>query len=176
MLFDTKLRYGSVTRFLHWLMAIGLIWMLFTATVHWIDRDSALNDAIWPYHPLVGFSILVLGVVRVLWALTQKAKRPDNDLMARVGHFALYLFMLLTPIIALLRAFGSGRGFNYFGLQVISPGDDKIEALVDFGNQWHSVFGWLLFALIIGHVVMSFYHRSKGPEYNVFPRIIGHER
>src|SRR5690625_7951900 len=96
--------------------------------------------------------------------------------MIGLGILLCIFFMLLTPIIALLRAFGSGRGFNYFGLQVISPGDDKIEALVDFGNQWHSVFGWLLFALIIGHVVMSFYHRSKGPEHNVFPRIRSEER
>src|SRR5690625_2929698 len=168
MLFDTKLHYGSVTRFLHWLMAVGLIWMLFTATVHWIDRDSALNDAIWPYHPLVGFSILVLGVVRVLWALTQKARRPDNDLMARVGHFALYFFMLLTPIIALLRAFGSGRGFNYFVLQVLSPGDDKIVVLVDFGYPWHSAVGWLLFALILGHVVMLCHLRRHGPGDHCF--------
>lgn len=173
MLVDTQLRYGSITRFLHWLMAIGFLWMLFTATVHWIDRESVLNQTIWPYHPLVGFTIFMLGVIRVLWALSQRARRPQNDLMARIGHFALYLFMILTPTLALLRAFGSGRGLNYFGWQVIAPRTDKIESLVNLANQWHSVCGWTLFALIIGHIFMSFYHRSKGPAENVFPRIIG---
>lgn len=173
MLVDTNLRYGSITRVLHWLMAVGFFWMMFTAVVHWIDRDSALNQAVWPYHPLVGFTILMLASVRILWALSQRKKRPSNDFMVRLGHFSLYLFMVLTPVIALLRGLGSGRGFNYFGWQVILPSEDKIESLVAFGNQWHSVCGWILFALIIGHIIMSFYHRSKGPEHNVFPRIIG---
>src|SRR5690625_2608242 len=173
MLSDSKIKYGAITRFFHWLMAAGFLWMLFTAIVHFIDRDSALNKAIWPYHPLVGFSIFMLAILRIVWSLIQAQQRPDNNLPARLRHLALYVFMLVAPIIALLRQYGSGRVFNYFNWQVMQASDHKIQALVDFGNQWHSICGWFLFLLIIGHTIMAFYHRGKGPQFNVFPRIIG---
>lgn len=173
MLVDTKTRYGTITRLLHWLMAVGFLWMLFTATVHFIDKDSALNEAVWRFHPLVGFTMLMLGVIRVVWLLIQRTRRPDNDLNVRLGHLALYVLMILTPFLAFMRAYGSGRGFSYFSWQIFAPRDSKVEFWIDLANQWHSVFGWLLFLFIIGHTIMAFYHRSKGPEHNVFPRIIG---
>lgn len=94
MLKDTKSRYGAITRLLHWLMALGFLWMLFTATVHFIDRDSALNEAIWGYHPLVGFTIFLLGVIRIAWMLIQFSHRPENDFVVRLGHLALYLSLI----------------------------------------------------------------------------------
>src|SRR5690625_4660380 len=141
MLVDTKTRYGTVTRFLHWLMTVGFMWMLFTATVHFIDRDSALNEAVWRFHPLVGFTMLMLGVIRIIWLLSQRARRPDNNFNVRLGHFSLYVLMVLTPTLAFMRAYGSGRGFSYFGLQIFAPRDDKVECWVDLSSQWHSVCG-----------------------------------
>jgi len=176
MFTDTKNKYGSFTRFLHWLMAAGFLWMMFTASVHFIDRDSALNQAVWPYHSLIGFTIFMLAIVRVLWALLQFSRRPDTDFWARCGHWAMYVFMILTPSLALLRQYGSGRAFNYFGWQVMQATEDKVSGLIDLGNQWHSVCGWLLFALIIGHVFMTFHHRRKGAEHDVLPRIWGRSR
>lgn len=173
MFTDTKNHYGALTRFLHWLMAVGFLWMFFTAVVRSIDRDSALNQAIWPYHSQVGFTILLLAVVRIIWALRQSGRRPTNDFLVRCGHIALYVLMVLTPTLALLRQYGSGRSFNYFGWQLMSASDEKVQGLIDLGNQWHSVFGWVLFTLIFGHIVMAFYHRSKGPEHDVLPRIWG---
>src|SRR5690625_6195419 len=104
MLVDTKTRYGTVTRFLHWLMTVGFMWMLFTATVHFIDRDSALNEAVWRFHPLVGFTMLMLGVIRIIWLLSQRARRPDNNFNVRLGHFSLYVLMVLTPTLAFMRS------------------------------------------------------------------------
>src|SRR5690625_7931283 len=100
MLVDTKTRYGTITRLLHWLMALGLLWMLFTATVHFIDKDSALNKAIWRFHSLVGFTMLMLEVIRVVWLLIQRTRRPEKDLNIRFGHLTLNVLMIVTPFVA----------------------------------------------------------------------------
>src|SRR5690625_6638382 len=90
MLVDTKTRYGTVTRFLHWLMTVGFMWMLFTATVHFIDRDSALNEAVWRFHPLVGFTMLMLGVIRIIWLL--RSEEHTSELQSR-GHLVCRLLL-----------------------------------------------------------------------------------
>lgn len=173
MLADTKTRYGAITRLLHWVMALGFLWMLFTATVHFINQDSALTDAVWRYHGLMGFTLFMLGGIRVVWLLIQHTRRPENDFKVRLGHWALYVLMIVTPFLAFMRAYGSGRGFSYFGWQIFAPRDSKVGFWVDLANQWHGVLGWVLFLFIMGHIIMAFYHRSKGPEHNVLPRIIG---
>ena len=168
---DTATRYGFISRFLHWLMALGFAWMLFTATSRFIDKDSALTKAVFAYHGQVGFTILWLGVLRVLWALSQSKNRPHNDFIVKAGHGAMYLLMLLVPALALGRAFGSDRGFNYFGMPILEPVGVKTQWLVDVGNAAHGNLGWLLFLLIIGHIVMTIKHKLAGPEHDVLPRM-----
>ena len=171
---DNPLRYGTLTRFFHWLMALGFAWMLFTAISRFIDKESALTKAVFAYHPQIGFTLLLLGILRVLWALSQRSERPLGEGMARVGHFLLYALMIIVPVLALLRSFGSGRGFSYWGtVPVIAPSEDKIDALVQLGNNFHGLLGWTLFALIIGHILFAIKHRLAGGDEDVMPRIIG---
>src|SRR5690606_10474853 len=72
MLKNTETSYGSVTKFLHWLMAawiatayVVIIWLTWGHTEGLIP---GLN-----YHKVVGFSILVPFVVRVVWRLFNPA-------------------------------------------------------------------------------------------------------
>ena len=174
MVSDSKSRYGSITRFLHWLMAAGFLFMLCSATARFIDKDAVFSKAIFAYHSQVGFTLLLLGVIRVVWALIQRSQRPENSAMARLGHFAMYALMLIVPTLAFLRSIGSGRAFVYWGVvPVLSASEEKIQWLVDMGNNWHGTLGWLLFLLIAGHIAMAVMHRLAGGDKDVFPRLIG---
>lgn len=46
---------------------------------------------------------------------------------ALAGHLALYALMALAPLIALIRAYGGGRGFSFFGIEVFAPSEQKVE-------------------------------------------------
>lgn len=70
----------------------------------------------------------------------------------------MYVLLVAIPCIALVRAYGSERPLSALGLDSLAARDTKIESLADFGNQWQGVFGWPLFALIVGHVGMAFVH------------------
>lgn len=173
MIADSSVRYGVVTRLLHWIMALGFAWMLLTACARAINEDAAFTKAVFQYHSQVGFTILMLGVLRILWAFGQSKNRPSNSLMAKAGHGAMYLLMVLVPSLALLRTFGGGRAFTYLdSFTIIQATEQKVQGLIDLGNNFHGELGWLLFALILGHILMVIKHRMVGGTEDVLPRIL----
>lgn len=170
---DSAERYGTITRLLHWIIAIGLAWMLFTAVLHLIDKDSVMSRMFFPWHPQVGFTLLILGVMRLIWFAISYQKRPKPyTKWSRLGHWALYLLVVITPAIALLRQYGSDRPFKYLGIDIMYSIGEKTAWMVDLGNLLHSKFGWLLFILIFGHTMMAFRHR-KSKEAYLFRRMVG---
>lgn len=172
MMSDSITRYGLISRFLHWFMAIGLLWMIFTASARAIDKDGALTKAVFQYHSQVGFTILWLAVLRIVWALLQTKNRPESGALAKLGHWALYLLMVIVPSLALLRTIGGGRAFTYLNsFPIVSASEEKTQWMVDLGNSFHGNLGWILFALIAGHILMVIKHRITGTD--VLPRMFG---
>jgi cytochrome b561 len=163
-IFDTATGYGLVSRFFHWLMAALFAWQFTGALAHLLSSQGAVRAFFWPTHATVGFSLLVLVLLRGAWGLINAGSRPPrrSPLIARIatlGHLALYLLMIAIPCLALLRTYGGGRGFSYFGLPVFSATGQRVPELMAPANALHGALGWTLFALILGHVAMSFVHR-----------------
>lgn len=173
---DTPNRYGTVTRVLHWSMALCILWMVFSALVPDFLSDRATQTLFRNGHKHVGSVLFVLIIVRILWAMANASRRPAVlSLPAKLGHWALYALMLAIPTIGLLRQYGSGRAFSPLGLPIF-PGFDqseKIDWMVQLGGQLHGELGWALLVLVAGHVAMTFWHRRQGGAHDVLPRMIG---
>lgn len=171
-MFDNSSRYGSVTRFLHWGMALIVLWQIFTVTVRVLLKDSALDTFAWGTHRQFGAILLLLGAIRLVWALVNWARRPPAVMLAaRLGHMTLYGLLILVPSLGLLRHYGAGRSFDVFGLPLFSGFDGKIEPLMWLGNQFHGLLGWLLIILIFGHTAMVVWHRKRSGQIDVLPRM-----
>ncbi|MCQ9617468.1 cytochrome b/b6 domain-containing protein [Paenalcaligenes niemegkensis] len=164
--------YDSVTRFFHWAMAVGFAWMLFTALVRFFADETPLSDAVWPWHRPVGFTLFLLWWLRAAWAFMHRAQYQALSMAAKWGHRFIYALMLAVPSIALLRQYGSGRAFNYFGIPVMQASDNTIKWMTDLGGLLHGELGWLLFATVLGHVSMVFWHR-RDSQTNVLPKMLG---
>lgn len=171
-MFDNNNYYGVISRVLHWGMALLLLWQFLTAfSREWLD-DTALGDFMWSAHKPTGVVLLLLIVLRILWALLNLSRRPPSiNWAARLGHIALYVLMLVVPTLGLLRQYGSGRSFEPFGISLFAGFEGKIEWLVESGNLLHGSLAWTLLALIVGHIVMAFWHRKKSSETDVIPRM-----
>ena len=173
---DTPNRYGTVTRVLHWTMALCIVWMVFSALIPDFLSDRSAQAFFRNGHKHVGSVLFVLIIVRILWAMANASRRPAAlSLPAKLGHWALYALMLVIPSVALLRQYGSGRAFSPLGLPIF-PGFDqseKIGWMVDLGGLLHGELAWVLLALVAGHVAMALWHRHKGGAQDVLPRMIG---
>lgn len=171
---DTQNRYGGLSRAFHWGMALLFVWQFLTVIARVLFEDSALDNLLWGSHKPLGLVLMVLVVLRLFWALANRASRPPSlNLPARLGHLALYLLMVLVPLLALMRQYGSGRSFEPFGLPLMAGFEgDKIEWLMTPGNWLHGNLGWALLALIVGHISLAMVHRRR-PQDNVLPRMLG---
>lgn len=162
---DSPARYGRISRWLHWSMALLFAWQFLGMALKLaLGRESALAAFFVGSHASAGLLLFVLVLLRGAWGLSQWSRRPPHGAgwlgrAAALGHGALYLLMLLVPALALLRAYGSGRGFVWFDrLPLLAPGP-RDEALMAPARLLHGPLAWTLLALIAGHVAMVVLHR-----------------
>jgi cytochrome b561 len=171
---DSATRYGTVSRVLHWTMALCFAIVFTAATVHFVDRESALAELVWPVHRPTGALLMLLVVLRAAWALLHAGRRPPHiNRAAHFGHLALYALMFTVPCLGLLRQYAQGRAFAPFGIPLMQARpDDKIDWAIALGNLLHGEIGWVLLACVAGHVFMALWHRRSGHQ-DVLPRMIG---
>nr|WP_298414846.1 cytochrome b [uncultured Halomonas sp.] len=159
---DHEYGYGIISRFFHWLMALLLLWQLISAALHFFVDDTPIADFFFGYHFANGVLILALAILRGVWGLINLSRRPPHkrtiERFAALGHVAMYLLLIVIPVIALIRSYGSDREFSVFGLQVFAARENEIEWMTGLGSLLHGFLGWILFALIAGHIVMAFVH------------------
>ncbi|ERS91885.1 cytochrome b [Halomonas sp. PBN3] len=157
--------YGRFSRLLHWGMAALFAFQFLTAIVRFALPDTALEAAIWGAHKPLGALLMLLVIVRLAWALVERARRPPSiNLAAGLGHLALYLLMVAVPLVALLRQYGSGRAFAPFGIPLMPGFEGEVEWMTAVGGIFHGLLGWALLALIVGHVAMALLHRRMAGE------------
>lgn len=156
--------YGSVAKFLHWLMAawivtayVVIIWLTWGHTEKLI---SGLN-----YHKVVGFTMLLPFVVRVVWRMCSEAPALPDGMplwqarLSRLSHFSLYFLMIAMPVSGYL---GNVGGVDY-GMFRVPPFARTglaawIFATLDItGQQWDVFFD-------------TFHYRIVGPY--VFPTVV----
>ncbi|KGJ05638.1 cytochrome b561 [Paracoccus halophilus] len=162
---DTTAVYGRVSRLLHWTIAALLLWQLLGMGLKLMLGRTPVSAFFVGSHQQVGTVLFGLIVLRVIWALANSGNRPAHGgglrgLAVRLGHLALYAVMVLVPFSALLRAYGSDKPFAPFGVEIFAAQQPAIGWMVQAGNLIHGEGGWLLLALIAGHVAMVAVHEG----------------
>lgn len=161
MMHDSKSRYGTVSRVLHWLMAGLIAWQFLKLGDRLEEGEHWVGQTLVPWHVSIGALLLVLIVLRIGWALSQLPRRPPHDpataWAVKAGHLALYACMLLMPISGLLYLLGNGYGVKVFGVQLVEKGPE-IAWAATLGSV-HSPLAWLTVLLVVGHIGAALYHR-----------------
>jgi cytochrome b561 len=158
---DTPTRYGSTSRFLHWLIAVLVIWQLLKLGDRIGEGEHWIGQTLVPWHVSIGTLILLLAIVRLAWSLSQRGHRPQppagsSALAVRGGHFLLYAALLALPVTGTLYLMGHGYPLEAFGVQLIAGGDKQGWAHTI--GEWHAPIAWLLLILAIGHIGMALIH------------------
>ena len=188
MLKNTTERFGSIAKLFHWSMAVAFIlaYIVVYYVIWFIDPETSIKPALFGIEPngalvipllnihwVLGVSIGVLVVPRLVWRLinVEPALVPGSaleHLLARLAHWALYLFMIVMPLTGYLNTYDPTN----FGLFVI-PAFRETALFAWIANTWHltaeqvetPIFAvhkflgdWVVWVVVALHVAAAIFH------------------
>lgn len=165
-------KYPVAWRILHWLIA-ALVFALVPIGLWMTARGEAdiwgdLTNALYSTHKAVGFSVLLLMVLRLVFKIRWKMppypeEMPRGLQRAATGlHHLLYLLLVLTPLFgwAGVTAYPAliTLGGYYLPAMPFVPED---QALAERLFAIHGTLALTLTALVIGHIGAAFRHMIR---------------
>ncbi|QBR01937.1 cytochrome b [Paraburkholderia pallida] len=155
-------RFTPLQRTLHWLMAAGILAMLFIGVgmVSTIGPDYLRLVSI---HKALGVAILALALLRLMLRLLRgtpplPAQMPEAmKLAAHLSHVVLYFLMIALPLIGWGMLSAADYPVVLCGVRLpsILPHSNALHSLL-----WnaHRFLAFSLFALIVLHIAAALLH------------------
>jgi cytochrome b561 len=164
MLRNTVITYGSVAKFFHWLIFI-LIVGLYLVGLNMTDMPLGPDKLeIYKLHKATGATVLGLIVLRLFWRLINPRPRmPDSmslieKMAAEVGHCALYILMIITPLSGWLMSSAAGYPVSVFGFYTLPDLIAPDKEFFTLSRDLHEIFATTLIVLAALHMVAALYH------------------
>ncbi|KQO02168.1 MULTISPECIES: cytochrome b [Stenotrophomonas] len=162
---NTPDRWGSVSKSLHWLIAVLILALGIVGLL--MGELPKTPKYFWVYtaHKSIGITVLVLVALRLAWRLYAGAPRPVpgtptwQERIAEATHWLLYALMFAIPLSGWLYDSASGlRPFKLFGLfempKLVAPS----EASAQVSHAIHEWGFWLLILVVLAHAGAALYH------------------
>ncbi len=111
---NTVISYGSMAKFLHWLIFVMVTGMLIAGFTMG-SAPGPIKGTIYNLHKLTGITILFIMLFRLTWTITNaKPKMPDKSakwetLLRNTVHWILYLLLIAMPITGWVMSSAAGE-------------------------------------------------------------------
>jgi cytochrome b561 len=161
---NSATRWGWPAKLLHWIGALAILVLL----VHgwWMTHLAARPDRIANYnwHAALGYDVLALLVLRLLWRWVNPVPALPSDLRrwermaAQAGHIGLYVLMFAASVTGwgLAGTFRTPMSRDLLGLPIPQLVQDR--SFHDLFEGSHTILSYLLGALIVVHICGSLRH------------------
>jgi len=162
---STATSYSPFAKFLHWLVvALIIAQFVIGYLMPHIGRNTQPNTII-NLHFSFGVVILAVVIVRLLWRWTHPEPTPLDGIpgamvwSARLVHYALYLMLIVIPVLGWMNASWRGFDVSVFGLFTLP----RLMAARAPGFGWtgdvHVSLSWyFMLGFIAVHVAAALYH------------------
>lgn len=159
-----KTRYHALSITVHWLTLLLLIAVYALIELRGIyPKGTAAHDAMKAWHFMLGLSVLVVVVVRLV--LRVMFREPPITptppawqlLLAKLMYLALYAFLIVMPLLGWLTLSAKGRVIPFFGLELpalMSPDKGWAGSLENI----HEIIGTVGYYLIGLHAAAALFH------------------
>ncbi len=149
---------------LHWLTLLLIVVAYVIGSLLEDMTLSPLKLQFYAWHKWAGMTVLFLLPLRLLLRLTERIDHAAGLLLweARASaavHGALYLLLLLVPILGWLQSSAAGFSVVWFGVLPLPDLVGKDKALAEFFKELHEGSVNLLVTLVALHAAAALYHQ-----------------
>jgi cytochrome b561 len=142
---DALERYGRVAQVLHWATAVLVLAAFIYGPGGSEERVySAARDFDRQLHETLGFTVLTLVALRLLWRTVDSRPEPEATrwmrTLASVTHGALYVLLFAVPLTAIAGAWLEGHPLTLLGRIEIGP---ALPLAHDTGATIARIHTWL---------------------------------
>lgn len=167
---NSSAQYGAIAKTLHWLTVI-LIFTLFPLGLiahelpYGTSAELAFKAMLFTAHKTIGMAALMVAILRILWALSQKQPKPlhpnrrAETFLAHTAHWALYIAIIVVPLSGFLHH-SATTGFapiNWpFGQSL--PFIPQSQTLASIFSAMHESFNFILMITVGLHIAGALKH------------------
>ena len=166
---DSQQQLSFQTRFLHWVVAFGMIVLV---GVGWY-MSEAKDRSLYGVHKSVGMLLLVFIVWRLVWRLRNGMPQPVSqqsaalNTLAHAVHWVLLIATVAFPLSGMVMSAMSGNGLSFFGLEILANNPDLANPgrnlplnreLAGMARNTHGVLLWITASALVLHVVGALKH------------------
>ncbi len=165
---NTEEKFGWIAIALHWISAVGVIWLYFLGeNIEHAKEDSLARAevrAIVEYHVSIAMIFIVFLAARVLWHLAQKqpAKPKQHPVLTILAYAVQWGFLAMIAIQIVtgpLIEWSAMRPVKIFDIVAIpSPFTQRVGWLHEGGETVHKLASNLFWPLIALHVGAALKH------------------
>ena len=169
--------YSVLQKSLHWLHACLILSLIPLGLIMTRMGEGALTNLFYGGHKSLGILAFGVAVVRLAVRAVQGAPPYEQELhpvvqvLAKMGHGALYVLVVLTPLAGYAATSICCKPVTLFGLFPVPWEVTGSESLMKLLFFWHETAAIVLALLVAGHFGMALYHRFRAKD-GVFDRMV----
>lgn len=178
-LYDSEQNYGTITRYLHWIIAVGMIGMLTFGFLFSNGLLKGLGDGVaYFWHKNMGLTLGVFIILRILWRFKNTMPSLNIDIptwqkrAARANVYLLYLMTILFPVSGASMTLARGVDVPVWGDLLIIPGFGPDMMLARIFHDAHSICAYLILASLSIHIGAAIHHHVILKNH-ILKRILG---
>jgi cytochrome b561 len=162
---DSAQRYTAVARWLHWIIALLVIWNVLSGIGHEaLPREQRI--VVMGLHISSGLTILVLSIARITWRLTHRPPPLPAGMaswqtgLAHGLHWLFYALIILLPLSGWAMVSEGPFPIRWFSLFVVPKlGVSEGDPILEIAEEGHEIGGLLMLPLILLHVGAALWHQ-----------------
>ena len=156
--------YGTIAKALHWLVAIGLILLVYLGLEQAGMERGPERDEVRFLHSSIALAVFVLMTFRILWRIVNGVPaHPEGtpawqNMAATVVHWGLYVSVFVQLVSGGMTVATGGKPLPFFGLFTVPLPVAESDEGHHFWEEVHEST-WVAVAVLVGvHILAALYN------------------
>jgi cytochrome b561 len=160
---NTKNQYGTISKVLHWGMAILIIAMLACGIIMADLAASPLKWKMYMLHKSVGLVVLFLIISRLIWRFINIVPELPASLpathrsLAKLSPYVLYAMMITMVLSGYVMSDMGGHAISFFDAYTLPHLFSKNQSLSAIAAKTHGIAAYCFIVILTTHVFAAFY-------------------